>query len=396
MPHIRYLTIVLAAIVFAPSAVANNVQPVPVAPEDYGDFYDVSEVPAGSPGDLLKFQEITPFAPNSRAWRILYLSTSAQGEPVVVSGLVGVPAGEAPAQGFDIVSWAHGTKGVNDRCAPSRGYRVSHNFYAIAPEILDEGWIAVGTDYEGLGTAGVHPYLISSSEAYNQVDSIRAVAQLPTVKVSNAVVGWGRSQGGHATLALAEEVNAYAPEMDLRGVISAAPVGDMSYVYFGSAFKGASFNWLVAAGLRAAWDIDLAPYYDEDALAEMDALIAASEACYPEFDVAVKARDGVGMRWSLLWRWGDLTKMQELLVLSSVGDDRINVPVLVSQGTDDKIVPQSMTDALVEQMCAAGSQVEYQVHEGESHNDSSFLHMATFRKWTRQRFLGQPARGCQD
>lgn len=254
----------------------------PMAIEAYDGFYDLDSVPEGQPGDLVRIQEIKPFAPHSRAWRVLYLSTSASKNPVVVSGLVGAPLYDRAIDARDIVSWAHGTKGVNDACAPSRGFRISHNFFDIAPEILTEGWIAVATDYEGLGTAGVHPYLVS-----------------------------------------------------------------------------------------------------------------ASEACYQEFNAAVKRRGEVGMRWDLMFSFNKLKHIYQLLASSSVGNKPISIPVLVSQGSADQIVPKYMTDDLVELMCKLGTQVEYLEHPDESHNDSSYLHIGEFREWTGQRFDGVVASGCQ-
>ena len=367
----------------------------PAAIGDYGNFYQFEGSIAGEPGDLIRAQEVTPLAPGSRAWRVLYQSTSAAGQPAVVSGLVASP-GKGNEQQRDIVSWAHGTKGVNDACAPSRGFRISHNFFDIAPEILAEGWIAVATDYEGLGTTDVHPYLVAASEAYGQMDIVRAARQIPGLSASKRYVGWGRSQGGHATLALGEEADRYAPELELLGIISAAPVGDMPTVFVGSAVRGASFNWLAAAGLQAAWGLDLAKYYEQSALTELNALLADNTGCYAEFSQAIEARGGVGMRIDLLLGlFDEVPHLYHLLKRSNVGDDPIAVPVLVSQGTDDKIVPKYLTDRLVGLMCELGTQVEYMENQGESHNDSTFLHMDRFRVWTRQRFEGRPASGCQ-
>lgn len=369
--------------------------PEPAAIEDYGDFYEYAGPLTGEPGDLIRAQEVTPLAPNSRAWRVLYQSTSATGKPVVVSGLVASP-GAGSERKRDIVSWAHGTKGVNDACAPSRGFRISHNFFDIAPEILAEDWIAVATDYEGLGTTGVHPYLIAASEAYGQMDIVRAARQIAGLSSSNRYVGWGRSQGGHATLALGEAADRYAPELKLLGIISAAPVGDMPTIFVGSAVRGASFNWLAAAGLRAAWGLDLADYYVQEAVTELNALLADNTGCYAEFSRAIEERGGVGMRVDLLLGlFDEVPHLYNLLRRSNVGDDPIPFPVLVSQGTADKIVPKYLTDRLVALMCEQGTQVEYMENQGESHNDSTFLHMDKFRAWTRQRFEGSPGTGCQ-
>ena len=51
---------------------------------------------------------------------LLYRSTSADGKGTVVSGTVAVPKGKAPKGGWPVVTWAHGTVGMADACAPSR------------------------------------------------------------------------------------------------------------------------------------------------------------------------------------------------------------------------------------------------------------------------------------
>ena len=48
----------------------------------------------------------------------------------------------------------------------------------------------------------------------------------------------------------------------------------------------------------------------------------------------------------------------------------ITVPVLVLQGADDKVVPPSQAQRLVDAMRAAGAPVEHHVYEGEGHGFS--------------------------
>jgi dipeptidyl aminopeptidase/acylaminoacyl peptidase len=47
--------------------------------------------------------------------------------------------------------------------------------------------------------------------------------------------------------------------------------------------------------------------------------------------------------------------------------DQIRVPLLVLQGSADKVVPQAHSDAIVDAMRRAGAEVEYHVYEGEGH-----------------------------
>ncbi|HSN81465.1 MAG TPA: hypothetical protein VLS88_02710, partial [Polyangiales bacterium] len=112
-------------------------------------------LPSMAPGTLIRSEEVAPIAADSRTFAVLYASESLRGEAIAVSGIVVVPDAPAPEGGFHVVSWAHGTKGIADSCAPSRGFSgASHDFFDIAPELVDAGYVAVSSDYEGLGTPG--------------------------------------------------------------------------------------------------------------------------------------------------------------------------------------------------------------------------------------------------
>ncbi|HEX7443392.1 MAG TPA: lipase family protein, partial [Acidimicrobiales bacterium] len=131
------------------------------------------------------------------AYRVLYHSQSIAGADIAVSGVVVVPGGTPPPGGFPIVAWAHGTTGLSDQCAPSLGG------FASIPSLtafLDRGMIVAATDYEGLGTPGIHPYLVGQSEAQSVLDSARAARNLAGVTASNQVAVVGYSQGGQAAL----------------------------------------------------------------------------------------------------------------------------------------------------------------------------------------------------
>ena len=97
---------------------------------------------------------------SQRHQNALYSSTSGVGDPVpiFVSGQLLLPKPAAPAGGWPIVAWEHGTTGIAAVCAPSwRGW--SSRDRAYLNHWLDEGFAVVATDYQGLGTPGPHPYL---------------------------------------------------------------------------------------------------------------------------------------------------------------------------------------------------------------------------------------------
>ena len=45
---------------------------------------------------------------------VLYHSTTLAGRDTAVSGTISIPAGQPPAGGWPVLSWAHGTTGIAD------------------------------------------------------------------------------------------------------------------------------------------------------------------------------------------------------------------------------------------------------------------------------------------
>ena len=132
-------------------------------------LYDVepSEIP-GKPGSIIRIWPLEGGGPGmggmGDAFRILYRSTDPSGRPIPVSGAIYIPNGPAPAGGRNIIAWAHPTSGVVPPCAPSLMPDVGGMMWNL-PNMITQGYIVVATDYPGLGTEGIHPYLIGESEA---------------------------------------------------------------------------------------------------------------------------------------------------------------------------------------------------------------------------------------
>ncbi len=98
-----------------------------------------------------------------------------------------------------MIAWAHPTSGVVESCAPSLMPDLSGTIWGLA-DMMARGYVVVATDYPGLGTPGIHPYLIGVSEGRAVLDSVRAARELPDVGASDRFAVWGHSQGGHASL----------------------------------------------------------------------------------------------------------------------------------------------------------------------------------------------------
>src|SRR5689334_13281754 len=189
-------------------------------------LYDVQPGEAsGRPGSIIRVWPLEgggPSGAGATAFRILYRSTGLSGEPIAVSGAIFIPPGPAPAGGRDVIAWAHPTSGVVEACAPSLMPDLAGTIWGLS-EMLARGYVVVATDYPGLGTPGIHPYLIGVSEGRAVLDSVRAARDMPDAGASNRFAVWGHSQGGHASLYTGELAASYAPDLKLVGVAAAAP-----------------------------------------------------------------------------------------------------------------------------------------------------------------------------
>ncbi len=100
-------------------------------------FYGVPDpLPPGEPGDVIAKEQVDVAGVDGTVWRVMYQSRSIAGDDIAVTGLVIVPDGPAPADGWPVVTWAHGTVGVADICAPSVD---AASIAPLANPLLDAG-----------------------------------------------------------------------------------------------------------------------------------------------------------------------------------------------------------------------------------------------------------------
>ena len=84
-------------------------------------FYQATaaEIENGAPGSIIREEPMRATPPGGIAHRVLYRSTSPEGNKIAVSGVIITPPGEPPQGGWPVVAWAHPTTGIVPRCAPS-------------------------------------------------------------------------------------------------------------------------------------------------------------------------------------------------------------------------------------------------------------------------------------
>jgi len=189
-----------------------------------------STLPSGPHGTPIWQRKLTgkPVLKSARTnTLLLYRSTSVDGRTIAVSGDVAVPKGKAPKGGWPVISWAHGTVGIADACAPSKVGTQANYDSPLLNRWLKAGYAVVRTDYEGLGTPGPHPYLIGVSEGRSTLDMVRAARRLNPDIGSKLLIA-GHSQGGQAALFAASLSKRWTPELKLAGTVAFAPVSHLA------------------------------------------------------------------------------------------------------------------------------------------------------------------------
>lgn len=358
------------------------------------DFYAQPPGAAdGDPGTLVKTDALlgTPLA--SRAWRIMYRSTTAAGDPVVVTGTLTVPWGPPPPGGRTIVSWGHPTTGSARECAPSYGFDPFIGVEGMR-SLLNRGYAVVATDYTGMGTEGPDSYLVGGTAGNNMLDAVRAARELLGSDASDRVILWGHSQGGQAALFAAQLAPQYAPEFDIRAVAVAAPAAnltdlvsahldDISGVTIGSYAFQAFADTYGSTVPGADVDTILTP----EAIAilpEMNALCLLTNI--PELHAIgtpvvgnfTKADPTTTSPWD------------QLLAENSAGAVGFDAPLFVAQGLDDTlVVPQDTTDFVAHE-ASLGIRVTYEEIPFATHGTVAYLAVPGLLSWLDRVVGGAP------
>ncbi|HEY5906707.1 MAG TPA: lipase family protein [Vicinamibacteria bacterium] len=362
---VRIALLCVVALVAAAPAEAK----VPQAPSGLKLYKPPKNLKSYTHGDLIWARKTAnPLKQAGRTWVLLYRSTSVKGKAIGVSGFVMLPKGKPPKHGWPVVSWAHGTSGIADSCAPSRDPKGPYTFYA-APQFgawLKAGYAIANTDYEGLGTPGVHPYLVGRSAGRGVVDIVRASRQLDG-RLSKRYVIAGHSQGGHAALFAAALGPKWAPELRLRGVAAYAPASHLGLL--SRALPGfttpSGLSGLAAMVLRGVSSVY--PSIKPSAIASDKAL-----ALYPQVDkLCLGELNGAssfgGLAPTELVQPGvDLEPLSKILDAQNP-NLKIAAPVLLAQGLSDTTVLPFMTNQLDTELVAGKNKVKYLTYEGISH-----------------------------
>jgi len=333
-------------------------------------------------------------------WRILYHSQSIYGADIAVSGYVVVPPGRPPAGGFPVISWAHGTTGFNDVCAPS----LFNDLASAGGPSFDTGpvsaYLAAGfeiaaTDYEGLGTPGPHPYLLGESEGRGVLDAARAAQHLPGSQASSTVLIYGHSQGGQSALFAGELAPTYAPDLHVIGVVAAAPATNLSSIVQNSISTSYSSSILLfTVPALLTWSETYHDLPASDAFTSSGANLGRSlvdTGCLTQLLSAMTSRHATPDDFFAPGVDSN-SVVASHAKLNDPGRTRTVAPMLVVQGTADTTVPAFLTDMYVQNMaCPIGDTIDYLHVNGATHSTVLTDAQAPVLAWMLARVARMPA-----
>jgi len=368
------VAVLLAALAIAPAAAPAKTR---TAPGGTAFYTPPSPLPGKAHGDLIWARKLTGAAVVPGAAKtevVLYRSQGVTGSAVPVSGVVSIPKGKAPKGGWPVVTYAHGTTGIADSCAPSRDVAGSpvhpyNNYvFGLLTRWLKAGYAVVRTDYEGSGTPGPHPYLIGSSEGRGVLDIVRAAHQLdPRISKSTAIVG--HSQGGHAALWAGSLAKKYTPDLKLRGTLAFAPAShldDQIPLTTVLTNPGGGLSGLVAMivrGITTAFPtLDVASLLSERATALYPQTL---DRCLPELSGADSF--GALAPAEIFVSKPDFTAAAKALDAQDPSHLKIAGPVQIEQGSADTTVLPLFTDQLDKELIANGVKLTYKKYPGVDH-----------------------------
>lgn len=316
-----------------------------------------------------------PFSTDAQ--RIMYTSVGSRNQPVAVTGTYLQPRTPWTGPGTrPLAVLAPGTQGQGDHCAPSKtfqspvsvrteplgvgfGYEILYTYALLA-----RGFAVAVTDYEGLGTPGIHAYLNRESAARSVLDIARAAQQVPGSDVGSdpRTVLAGYSQGGAAVAAAAELHPEYSPEINLVGTSAGSPPADLLATIErldGSVLTGVvgyALNGLVQANAELGPLID--SYLNDSGRAMM---AATSDQCIVEtgvqfFTPGTESYTLSGRSVGDVLR-GDPALMQAL-ERQRIGRLKPSTPVQILSPLNDDVVPGPQSQQLGRDWCAQGVAVD--------------------------------------
>jgi pimeloyl-ACP methyl ester carboxylesterase len=391
--------------------------------------------PNGKLGQIVKQEKITASVRGAQAWRIAYISSDVAGRKTIATGTIIAPNGPAPKEGRPILVWAHGTTGSAQNCGPSQIIEPTRplNQYFLTDgdswtdfgipngkEFIEQGYVVVATDYQGLGGGGKHQYAVAQTNGRDVINSARAASSMKEVGAGKKTVIYGWSQGGGATIAAASLPEyqalqgtaadnlqylgfvALAPE-DVAVMLPNVPTNEAGAAKLMNGFTQANVPnvFLFAHYVMGMWgtqaafpDLKLTDVLTDDGAKVVDKL--SRNKCIHVLADTFNYAYGDSYKSLLKPEPSNSLAWVKAFVGGSVKPVAPVAPVVIYWGTNDTAVPPIMHELYQKQMCAMGANVgRNQLPGNQTHFTTPGVSAPMYLEWVKDRIAGKPlSNGC--
>ncbi|MCP9273835.1 lipase family protein [Mycolicibacterium arenosum] len=390
--------------------------------DEYTAFYTPPDpLPDGQPGDVLRSEPsrlvLEPSgqlgAIFANGTRIMYRSSDSRGQPMAVTGTYFEPWNPWPGQGpRPLIVYGPGTQGQGDQCAPSRQFNqgihfspyldIAFNYEELfVATMVARGFAIVMTDYQGLGTPGLHTYVNRVAQGNAMLDAGRAAMRLPGTSLDpqGPVAFWGYSQGGGAAASAAELASSYAPDLRVVGTYAGAPPADLKELFpyaDGSALVG-----VVGYALNSV--ITSYPEFADVIRSKMtprglDLLQKVQDQCIAETIAKFMFRHLQPYFTTDIFATVNEEPFASLFDMQKLGKFTPNAPVLILSNRFDPLVPWTAANQLGRDWCARGADVQFWTNEQPPFLNKLVINHALpmlvdgerAMQWVSDRFNGLP------
>jgi Serine aminopeptidase, S33 len=354
-------------------------------------LYDTPEsLSATKPGALLRQEAFDGYdiPKGARAVRILYHSLDSDEHDVATSAAILIPAGPAPAHGWPVIAWAHGTSGVARQCAPSLMKDVYYGEELMA--MVRAGYAVVATDYSGLGTEGAHRYMDRYAQANDVIYSIPA-ARAAVPELGQGWVADGHSTGGRAVWAVAE-VESKRHDTGYLGSIAVAPGVDlrlMSELHVAEAVPaGYYFDYLAYAIHRKTPSFQVSDMLTNQSMARFRDV--TTKGCYAytqnhpdDLEPSEKLKPG----------WEKAEGAERLFRANEPGKVSLGGPMFIIAGDKDRTIQLVAVKDAVSKACKLGAALNFRIYPGLDHGPTMAKSIPDQLSWIADRFSGKKIEG---
>ena len=390
----------------------------------------------GKLGQVIKKEKVATQIPGAQAWRIAYISSDLTGKKTISTGLVVAPTGAAPADGRPIISWSHGTTGNAQNCGPSQvdNPAQSLNQYFLVngnswtdyglpnlEQFIKDGYVVVGTDYQGLGGGGRHQYAVAQTNGRDAINAARAAGSMKETSAGKKTLLIGWSQGAGSTVGassqgeyIAQKGTAY-DGLDMVGFVAMAipdlamyrpknldEAGSKQMITdFTTAFSDSSFDFAHFSmnmwGTQAAYPdkLKLSDIFTDDAAKELD--VVYQNKCIHVATDTITFNYGTSYKKLVRPEPKNTMAWAQAIIDGSVDNNAKPIaPVLILYGNKDVTLPPVMGEYYRKQVCAIGGNVaRVQLPGDQNHFTTPTVSIPFYMPWIKDRMAGKPAiDGC--